>query len=184
MANKSFIALFTHHDIYLLFLLIEGKPSKSNKSHYETVSLHRPLWLQLSDWLQLQESTVQAAIIELTCQEGLNEVFIIPAVTGGPSVSSVWSLWKCFFLCPCCIQRSDCLVWYFGRWKQKMDILPSMFDWIRLMNVFLGTVSSSNSQYFYVFFMYLSAKNIPRQLQQHSQVTFGGNVSKYYWLKV
>lgn len=39
MANKSFIVLFTHHDIYLLFLLIEGKPSKSNKSHYETVCL-------------------------------------------------------------------------------------------------------------------------------------------------
>lgn len=39
MANKSSIVLFTHYDIYLLFLLTEGKPSKSNKSHYETVCL-------------------------------------------------------------------------------------------------------------------------------------------------
>lgn len=35
MANKSFIVLFTQGDVYLLLSLTEGKPSKSNKSHYE-----------------------------------------------------------------------------------------------------------------------------------------------------
>lgn len=44
MANKSFIVLFTHHDIYLLFLLTEGKPSKSNKTYYETVCLSAGLY--------------------------------------------------------------------------------------------------------------------------------------------
>jgi len=43
-ANKFFIVLFTNHDIYLLFLLTEGEPSKSNKSHYETVCLSDGLY--------------------------------------------------------------------------------------------------------------------------------------------
>lgn len=38
MDNKSFIVLFTN-SICLLFLRTEGKASKSNKSHYETVGL-------------------------------------------------------------------------------------------------------------------------------------------------
>lgn len=115
MDNKSFIVLFTN-PFRLLFLLTEGKTSKSNKSHYEPVCL--PVGLYDSSWVN-EISSRSRALLSLGCQNkscmshGCGRSFHYASGYKLSICAIGFSVMK-MFLCPRCTQ----LCYFGGIWRK------------------------------------------------------------------